>query len=456
MRKYTVIVIAILAAGAQAWADPTPPIMPQIQETPPPPPITLPAAPAPTAINEKPLSATEAVALALHRQPSLIAAQAGVTASEGRVQQARSGMLPTLGVSGGYAVESMKTAGATKTDGFTTAATLRQLIFDFNHTRELVRQSTVQVQSARANLTRAQSDLVFQVKQAFYTYAQNLRLVGVNEENLRNRQHHLAMSQARLQAGIGLPVDVVRAQTAVSEAVLSLNLAQNAASVSRVTLAQLLAVDPRTPIRTAEGNEPAPATDDYNALVTLAQRQRPEITQAQAAVQSAQLGTHIAGTTNAPALVGTVAWGSRGDDQPFTDHAITLGVAVQWNPFDAGLTQGRVQEAQANTLAAQAQLDSTRQSVTADVAQAYLNTKTAEQRVLTAQAEVANAEEGVRLAQGRYTAGLGVFLDVLDAQTALVTAQTNLVNTQSTINQARAALAHAVNGDPALAGGAKK
>ncbi len=98
----------------------------------------------------------------------------------------------------------------------------------------------------------------------------------------------------------------------------------------------------------------------------------------------------------------------------------------------------------------QAQLAATTLTVTADVSQAYLNAKTAEQRLATATAGMANAEEGVRLAQGRYAAGIGVFLDVLDAQNALVTAQTNRVNAQSAINQARATLAHALNSDPIL------
>ncbi len=62
----------------------------------------------------------------------------------------------------------------------------------------------------------------------------------------------------------------------------------------------------------------------------------------------------------------------------------------------------------------------------------------------TATAEVANAEENLRLAVGRYEAGVGIFLNVLDAQTALNTANTNLVNAQSALDQASAALAHAV------------
>ena len=83
-----------------------------------------------------------------------------------------------------------------------------------------------------------------------------------------------------------------------------------------------------------------------------------------------------------------------------------------------------------------------------DVSQAYLNLKTAEQRIATADAEVANAKESLRLLEGRYQSGLGTLLDVLDAQTALLTATTNRVNNQSLVDQARAAMVHAIGGAP--------
>ncbi len=95
---------------------------------------------------------------------------------------------------------------------------------------------------------------------------------------------------------------------------------------------------------------------------------------------------------------------------------------------------------------AQAEAESVRLAVISDVSQAYLNLKTAEQRVTTADSEVANATEAVRLTEGRYQGGLGTFIDVLDAQTALVTASTNRVNAISSVNLARSALVHAVGG----------
>lgn len=70
------------------------------------------------------------------------------------------------------------------------------------------------------------------------------------------------------------------------------------------------------------------------------------------------------------------------------------------------------------------------------------------QLVKTIESEVNNATESLRLVEGRYQAGLGQFLDVLDAQSTLTKARTDLVNSKFAVDQARAALAHAVGAAP--------
>lgn len=456
MKTRTQITLTIILAGTvllaiPGWTDPTPPIMPTIVETPLPAPVTLPALETiPADVPNTPLTAAEAAQIALRHQSTITGAHAGLLAAQARLQQTRAGLRAGVVLSTGYNNSPITPSSGTPStsSGFVTGATVRQLLFDYNHTRDLVRQSVEQERLAVATLTRTQSDLVFQVKQAFYTVVQNARLVTVNEANLRNRQQHLDLTKARVKEGVGLPADVVRAETAVSDAILSLNLAQNSVLISRVVLAQAMGLDPRTPIVVGDAGEPPVATDDINTLFTLALRQRPELAQLQATLRANQLGVTVAKSTNAPQVSGTVGWNARAVNFTPNDGTLVLGVAVTWNAFDGGLMSGKIKEAQANVIQAQALLVTTQQTVVSDVSQAYLNLKTAEQRVVTADAEVANAEEGVRLSQGRYNAGLGIFLDVLDAQAALVTAQTNRVNAQTAVNQARAALAHAVNADP--------
>ncbi len=405
---------------------------------------------------QKPLSAAEAAQIALHRQPAQVAAQQNVKAAAARSVQSAAALWPSLAVTGGYTDTVQSPNGSTRsTDGFTTGVTMRQLLFDFERTRHLARQAAAQETAARAGLTRSQADLVQQVKQAYYAYAQALRLTTVAEANLRNRQEHLRAAQARVNSGAGLPIDVVRAETSVANAIQTLTNARNTEMVSRITLVTLMGLDARTPLTLDEQPEAVLEDADLSRLIDTALRRRPEIIQADASIRALRSGVQAARVAGAPSLVGSLGVGLRSDHFPPDQTTVTVGVALQWNLFDAGLTDGRTGEARANLAGATAQRDALLQAITAEVSQAWLTLRSAEQRVITAESEVSNAEEALRLAQGRYQAGVGVFLDVLDAQTSLVTAQTNRVNAISAINIARVALARACHLDPVLAPASK-
>ena len=88
--------------------------------------------------------------------------------------------------------------------------------------------------------------------------------------------------------------------------------------------------------------------------------------------------------------------------------------------------------------------ESVKLAVIADVSTTYSAMRTAEQRFAAATNEVANARELLRIAEGRFASGLGIFLDIVDAETALENAESDLTSAQLTANVARAALAHAV------------
>src|SRR5579872_2188872 len=237
------------------------PPAPQVVNTPVPPPVGLPnlpvgqsVVPPPAAGVNRSLTADEAAQIALARQPSIPAASGEVTAAQGRTQQTRAGLLPTLSVSAGYTrAQQLRGQGGSTTplfgtgDDFVTDAILSQLIFDFNHTRDLVRQARALERASLHNLTATQANVLQQTKQAFYLYVQALQLVSVNQQNVANRQSQLALANARFRVGLGLPSDVANAQTAVSEAVQSLVVAQNGAAAAQVTLAGLMGIDPRTP-----------------------------------------------------------------------------------------------------------------------------------------------------------------------------------------------------------------
>jgi len=81
---------------------------------------------------------------------------------------------------------------------------------------------------------------------------------------------------------------------------------------------------------------------------------------------------------------------------------------------------------------------------------AFLSSENFKGAIEAAQQEIASAEESYELAVGRFRAGYGINLDVLDAEEVLATARTNLVQAVLDYNQAQVQLVEAIGQvDPA-------
>ena len=132
---------------------------------------------------------------------------------------------------------------------------------------------------------------------------------------------------------------------------------------------------------------------------------------------------------------------------PPGNDALEVGVSISWNPFDGGLTSGKIKQARANQAIAASQQAGVRLSVISDVSQAWQLLNNDEKRVLSARNSVANANEGLRIAVGRFSSGLGIFLDIITAETALESAQSDLTLATMSVDQDRSSLAHAT-GEP--------
>ncbi len=463
MRK--LVLLGLLLASVAAAQEPEKPYVPPKVDFVLPTELVMPApATKPEELGAAPLTADEAVRIALRYQGTVAQARTQIDAAAGRTQATGAATMPRLSLTAGYqdtlySSISSSLAGATgasgaltgnntafQLSGYSANVTLSQLLFDFGHTRDLVRQSRALEEAAAYGFTRAQTDLTFSVKEAFYLAIQQEKLVEVNENNVKNRQAQLAQAESRFNAGLGLPADVVRAQTAVSTAIFNLSQAQTNSGLARLNLNNLMGIDPRTPLQLKDDPEQGPATDKPEELFDLALLHRPELAQARAQLQAARYGLDAANTTSAPRLTAALVYGLRGD--PFFN---SLGIQVGFNfdIYDGGLQAGRVREAEANRESAQAGLDVAAQTVLTEVGRAYLNLKTAAERIRSAEQAEASAAETLRLATGRYQVGLGIFLDVLDAQAALLTAQTDRVNAYLQSDVARAALNRAIGVTPA-------
>lgn len=402
----------------------------------------------------------EAVRIALRDQPGIAGARGAVTTAQGRARQTEALQNPQLTLGGGYdglrsfsgdpsgtplqAPTGSTSPGVSPAFPYSTALAARQLLFDFNQTRNLVRQNRALTDVALASLTRVQQNVVNGVEIAFYNLVNAQRLVDVAEQNLANRQRQLDLADARFRHGVGVPADVVTAQTSKSQAVLNVQNARDVLLQARYSLLLAMGIDPLTPVELAPSDEREVPTTDPKALVDRGLQRRPEVRAAFSAVSASQYGLSAAKSLNLPSVYFTAAAGTVGSSIGDGRTTGSIGLGLQFPLFDGGTRRGAVQAANGQVVTAVANLKDATIQVRSDVTSAYVALQSAEGRVATADSEVANAREGVRIAEGRYEAGLGLFQDITTAQSQLLTALQDQTFVRNSVNLARVRLRYAM------------
>ena len=282
--------------------------------------------------------------------------------------------------------------------------------------------------------------------------------VAVSNAALSNAQRQLTDATNLNNAGVGQRIDVLRAQTQVATAEQDLATSENNYGVALtsfndlvgrplnapVTLQDAAGVNITQPVTDfnqvgapdAKAAPPLPNAPQEVAAINIqnalqyANQQRPEILQAQVNVRVAQTGVKLARAGLEPTFSLTAA----GDYYPDTNFQFirkrTAQITANLNIplYDGGATRDRVQEAHLSTDNAQTSLASTRSDVALDVRQSYLNLVTAAQQIGAANAALQSAVAARQLAELRYQGQVGTYLEVTDAQSALVQAENNQVD----------------------------
>jgi len=443
-----VLTIMVIVSAPMAFCQKTMPIAPKTPDINVPPAIAIPSPEQIVKELEKPVTASDVALIAVRYQQSLAIAKAQAKGARGQKNAALSALFPTLSLSSSYTdldiIQEGAKASSGTSSGYSSNLAFKQLLYDFNRSPDLVRQAEYVEISAKMGYKAALANLISDVKKAFYAVQGNEGLVKAAEANVLARQNQLKLAQARLDSGMGAPADVINAKTNLSDAVLSLTQARQTLSISRLSLAQTIGVDPRTSIQQQESVEGVIKADNLDELVKQAVANRPEQAQATANVKAAQAGLSAAKNGNAPSLMFNAGVSSRGDKAAFDSSNATFGLTLSWSFYDGGSAKGKTEQAQASLDSAKASAAIVEQTVISDVSQAYLALKTAEQRVDVTTAALANAREAVRLTEGRYREGFATFVEITTVQAAAYSAENAAVSAVVALQQARVSLARAV------------
>jgi outer membrane protein TolC len=308
------------------------------------------------------------------------------------------------------------------------------------------------VRAARAGVTAASADVGTAAEQAASVAAAAYLRTLRSEAQLRARIADstlacelVSIARDQLHAGVGVALDVTRADAQLAGVRAQLIAARNDRNRARLDLARALnlALDAPLTLTDSLGGMPSVDRVDEQAVIERALTTRPDLRAVTEQLHAAQ--SQIA-AIRAERLPSVAVFGDDGVIGKSTEHLLTtyqMGVQVSIPVFDGRRREARVREQEAAVHDVDVRRRDLRLQIAAEVRAAVLDLGSAREQVDAAQQRLRLAEQELSQARDRFRAGVAGNADVITASLALNGARNLVIDAQTAYQSARVALARA-------------
>jgi outer membrane protein len=399
------------------------------------------------------LALGEAVGLALCRNPATRVAWAAAHQQAAELGVAESSWLPSLSATGAenWATGSryVNTAAGPSFESATVrtadaALNLSLTLFDFGARQARVSSARHLLEAAAWTANSVSQQVVLAAVEAYYGVVAADGALAAASKAEAAAAHSRDVARGRRDAGVATRADVLQAETAFDQAVLSRVQSAGTLKGARGTLAVTLgaAADREFTLSADPVPSEVPELSARVAdLMAEAARQRPDLAAAEAARAAADADVSAARASVRPVITVGAARNFVQITGALNQNYNTLALSVSVPLFTGFDATYRIRAAEAALAARSATAEQVRLQVSLDVWNAYAALDSAGQQLRATSALLASARENEEVALGRYQAGVGTIVDVLTAQSAAAAARQQRIGAEQAWQVARAQLA---------------
>lgn len=388
------------------------------------------------------LTLNKAIAIALQNQPAIVAQAYQVQAGEAKVGQSQANYYPQINVATGYTRISpvspsinqsqagmppgtfIPSGGTTSFDQYSTTAYVNQLLFDFGKTGSQVKVQKLNTEAALFNLQNAKDQVIFNVKQAYYSLLGAEHAHNVAAEAVDNFRNHLTVARGYYTAGMKPKFDVTKAEVDLSSAELNLIKMDNNVRAARVNLNNAMGLfQTDVPLYTIEDDVSfAPSELNMKEALEIVYGRRADLRSLQKQKEAAMESVTLSQKGYFPTLSGFASYTYVGPELPL-DSGWYAGANLILPLFSGFLTKNQVTEARANLEVINANERGLKQQILLDLEQAFNALREASESRRKTELSVRQAKENQELAIERYRSGIGTPAELSDALVAYANAQ---------------------------------
>lgn len=399
--------------------------------------------------GQEALSLDSAVARALEHSPMVRATSAGRLVAVAKLEGAKAMRFPIVQAtedfkygnnpvyvfgslleqrrfsSANFALNSLNSPDAIA--NFRTSIGLRLPVFDQFQASTQIAQARIGLEQADAEREMVEQRVRFETISAYYGVVLAANRLRVSEEAVKSAAADVKRTRDLYESGLVVESDLLAAETLLAEFEQQRIEAESEHVVALAVLNTALGLNLESRhVLTGTLQERTFPLESQEEAQKLALANRPDYRQARLALEARQESIKAARGQMLPRVDLFGSFGNSGNKLLNGSTDFTLGVSLTFNIYDPG-RRARLMEARAARDISTALLERRAEEIELEVARAYRAYTSASKRQKVAASSVRKAQEALRIAQDRHSAGLTAITEVLRAQTALLRAEFNLL-----------------------------
>jgi outer membrane protein TolC len=386
----------------------------------------------------------QAIALALHDNPSVRQAELEAGKSEDRVAALRTNRYPSL-FAFSLAQEQFVKANVDTTTTqqqtvfpavgpffsipvirrptFIFAGLIAQPLAQQYNIALNIRQAEVARDTAREQLRLAKQSAIDSVRLTYYEILQTQSALESTQASITSYRELDRLTTDRVAQQVSLKSASLDVKTRLARAEYEAINLSNELATKKEQLNRILGRD----IRVEFAVNPAPSADGFPADLESARNraldQRPEVREARLNLRQAELDRRIKKSEYIPDVTaGFLYLTFRNFDESVPKNLASAGLGVKWEVYDWGRKRRQLDERDKAIEQAKVRLRDTENGVLTDVSDKFRKLQQTRQALVVAQFGEETARESLRVNMNRYQATAALLSDVLQSQSTLAEA----------------------------------
>jgi len=396
------------------------------------------------------LTLDEAITIALRDNRDVLLKTEDVKKAKSKIAEAESGLFPAANFTAGWS--DTRQLYSKDLNAYSSQVGVKQILYKGGKLINAVKANEYTYIASEAILDKTKSEIILNVKNAFYALLLSDKFVEINKAITGNTQEHLDFIQALNGSGEASESDVLKMRSSLASVKQAYEASVNQAESAQALLNNLLFFDKELEIKpngqfSFEAKEIA-----YDEAFLKALELRPEIRQLEAERNAAEKAIEIAKADNRPTVSASWDYYSRshlagGTTKNWNDYNM-LGITISWPIFDGWLTKSKVEQAIIDVKEAQLLKEKTVKDIALEIKTAYLDLKSAIEKIKSLSEQANVYKDNLSVIEEKYQAGIASKLDLADARLSYAVALFNQSQADYDYVIAKAKFDKATGGQP--------